>query len=123
MKRLTLYLPDKDQNGKPVDDIDMWVNEAFFLLATHYGGATRPPPAKGLWYNEKLGVFIQETTHQVYSYGEVTLSSVHDFIKRFLTHANQQSVAVEIGDQMHFIGAKPTSLNGDARVHMEAHNA
>ncbi len=123
-KRLTIYLPDRDQAGELIEDIELWVREASYLLVTIAGGCTRLPAAKGIWYNDKAGVFIEEVTHLIYSYCDPVELSKHmnllqDFVSRFLVVAKQQTVAIEVGDRMYFVGHTPEkrpSPNGEARV-------
>lgn len=125
--KITLYLADKDQHGNQVQDIDLWARKASKLLAKLFGGATRMR-GHGMWFNEKLGTYIEETTHLVYCYfdpADMTkhASTLDDFISGYLRAANQQTVAVEIGDKMHFVGYMPkySSLNGQTLVNGATH--
>jgi len=42
--RITIYIPSRDRDGKPVD-FESWVVRALELLSRVGGGATRMPPA------------------------------------------------------------------------------
>ena len=54
---LTLYLPDKDRDGKPIEDHGKWIKEARELLSKIGGGAT----ALRLVYSHPLSC---ETAHE-----------------------------------------------------------
>lgn len=112
LRRLALYLPEKDRNGETVADIEAWITEACILLAKLNGGVTRLPPARGMWLDSENGGLIEETTHIVFSYiseGDFMqhLDVVRNFIERFRTIANQDAVAVEFDGQLHLVAAPP----------------
>jgi hypothetical protein len=48
--RITIYIPSRDRDAKPVDFED-WVMRAMELLSQVGGDATRMPPAQGAWLN------------------------------------------------------------------------
>ena len=107
-RRLTLYLPDKDRNGNPVYRHEDWLNEACLLLVGICGGATKNPPSTGYWHNKASGKIITETTHTVASFvGEADLASnvsaLLEFLARFATETNQDSIAIEYDGAMHFL--------------------
>ncbi len=46
VQQLTLYLPNKDKNGKEIANIREWIKEARKLLTFIGGGATALPPCR-----------------------------------------------------------------------------
>jgi len=107
-RRFVMYLPDNDRFGKRIHNIEEWVREACLILVQLNGGATRLPPAQGLWFNKTDKCLISETTHIVFSC--VTgpaffhhLQAIRAFIERFVRETNQDSVAVEFDGSIFFI--------------------
>ena len=49
---LTLYIPDRDREGEPLEDQRQWVLEAAELLARIGGGVTIMPPVEGGWVDD-----------------------------------------------------------------------
>ena len=108
-RRLCLYIPNKDRNGNPVYRLDEWINEACLVLVAMCGGASRPLPLSGFWQTS-AGKLIEETTHTVFSFIDPhalksNWSLLSDFIERFLTETNQESVAIEYDGAMHFVSS------------------
>ncbi len=66
-QRLSLYVPNKDRNGRKVLNYERWVTEARTLLSLIGRGATALPPADGTWENDK-GTLIWEQTRIVYCF-------------------------------------------------------
>lgn len=64
----SIYLPDKDRDGKRIKNHVAWVHEAKLLLAKINGGATAMPPTDGVWLNEETDKTIEENTVVVYSF-------------------------------------------------------
>src|SRR5579862_7100545 len=64
---LSLYIPNKDRDGKEFGTQRKWVLEAAALLARIGGGVTILPPAEGGWVNDQ-GVIIWEHPVIVYTY-------------------------------------------------------
>jgi len=54
VQQLTLYIPNKDKNGKQIKNFDRWVKEAQRILARIGGGSTALPPADGTWLILKI---------------------------------------------------------------------
>jgi hypothetical protein len=87
-RRFIMYLPDNNRFGRHIDDIEEWVREACFMLTTINGGATRLPPAQGMWLKEDDNQLIEETTHIVYSFVQIpaflqNFGAIRSFIARF----------------------------------------
>src|SRR5262249_43120536 len=45
----SIYVPNKDRDGKEIGNQRQWVLEALRLLGTIGGGATAMPPVEGVW--------------------------------------------------------------------------
>ena len=107
VKRLALYLPERDRIGNRVNDIEQWVDQAIILLCNLNGGATRLPPAEGVWLVEATGETIRETVHAVYSLVKpqaylMQRAFIYDFLEKFGKGANQDTVAMEFDGRMYF---------------------
>jgi hypothetical protein len=63
----SIYVPNKDRDGKEIGNQRQWILEALRLLGTLGGGATAMPPVEGVWMNAG-GEFIWENPVIVYSY-------------------------------------------------------
>ncbi len=63
----TIYVPNKDRDGKEIGNQRQWVLEALGLLGSIGGGATAMPPVEGVWLNAR-GEFVWENPVMVYSY-------------------------------------------------------
>lgn len=98
-QRLTLFMPNKDKNGRKLKDHDKWVREARELLSKIGGGATAFPPADGTWVGDD-GKIIWEQTTMIFCYiladgFQVQLSALREFLHRFGRETNQGEVVVE----------------------------
>jgi hypothetical protein len=99
-QRLVLYIPNKDKNGKALEDHKKWVRQARELLSHIGGGSTTFPPADGTWVDEK-GEILWESTRMVFCfvYPEqfaAKLGSLREFLHRFGRETNQGEVVVEL---------------------------
>jgi hypothetical protein len=100
-ERFTIYLPDRDRVGNPVEGIDAWVEAAMTLLTEINGGATQMAPTVGHWKSD-TGETIKEQTILVYSYiadAEIfaeRLSEIADFLHLFGKETNQGEVVAEL---------------------------
>ena len=63
----TVYVPNKDRDGKEIGNQRKWVLEAIRLLSEINGGATAMPPVEGGWLNDQ-GEIIWENPVLVYSF-------------------------------------------------------
>ena len=98
-QRLTLYLPNKDQEGQELFDLQKWVDQGRELLSQIGNGATAFPPAEGNWKNQK-GELLWEQTRIIYCYIYPdqfleNLKNLRDFLHRFGRETNQGEVVVE----------------------------
>jgi hypothetical protein len=55
----SIYVPNKDRDGKEIGNQRQWVLEALQLLSTIGGGATAMPPVEGVWMSPE-GEFVWE---------------------------------------------------------------
>jgi hypothetical protein len=105
VQRITLYVPDKDREGRPIDQ-ERWVNGAKELLTRmtnneegYDGGVTALPAADGGWQATPQEV-IWEKTRMVYSFirAESFAKGIPDlrrFLHAFGREANQGVVVFE----------------------------
>lgn len=110
IQQLTLYIPNKDKNGKEVTNIHVWIKEARKLLTFIGGGATALPPADGTWLSPENKVetavdlkdedVVWEKTTIIYSYIKTdsflnSLGALRNFLHRFGRETLQGEVAFE----------------------------
>ena len=105
--RITIYVPSRDRDGKPVD-FESWVVRALELLSGVGGGATRMPPAQGAWLNPDNGALIVEDVTLVYSYVDgdalaARLPDIRQFLHGMGRSLSQGEVVVEINDTLYKI--------------------
>lgn len=99
-QRMTLYIPNKDQDGGPIEDHRRWCEEAQELLTAIGGGATAFPPVDGTWRRPD-GTVLWEQTKIVYTYidpermNAETMSRLREFLHRFGRETNQGEVVFE----------------------------
>jgi hypothetical protein len=110
MQQLTLYIPNKDKNGKEISNIHDWIKEARKLLTIIGGGATALPPADGSWISPENKIetvsdlkdedVIWEKTTILYTYIKTdnflnNLKFLRRFLHRFGRETNQGEVVFE----------------------------
>jgi hypothetical protein len=105
--RITIYIPSRDKEGKPIEH-EIWVEKAMEFLSQVGGGATRMPPARGAWRNPASGALIIEDVTLVYSFidGDALSTRISDL--RQLMHAmgralDQGEVAIEVNENFYKI--------------------
>jgi hypothetical protein len=108
---LSLYVPNKDRNGK-VFDPTPWIKEATELLYRIGEGATVTPPHDGV-SEGAAGAPLWEKTVIVYTYVipgafRRELPNLREFLHRFGRTTNQQSVGLSLAGagQSHFFRIK-----------------
>ena len=89
----TIYIPNKDKNGKEFGTQRKWILEALGLLTELNGGATAMPQTEGVWGNEQ-GELIWEHPVVVYSFirGDLffaNLARIREFLHRIRRHQAQ----------------------------------
>ena len=105
--RITVYIPSRDRDGKPVD-FENWVVRALQLLSRVGGGATRMPPAQGAWLNPDTNAVIIEVVTLVYSYVDgdalaARLPEIRRFMHEMGRALNQGEVVVEVNESFYKI--------------------
>lgn len=63
IQQLTLYIPNKDKNGRQIKNLNRWIKEAQKVLTSFGGGSTAMPPADGTWLNPENKKIIWEKLH------------------------------------------------------------
>lgn len=115
---LTLYIPNKDCDGKEFGTQRKWVLEAAALLAEFGGGVTVMPACEGGWWNESSRTLIWEAPVIVYTYIKDDaflrgLPRLRAFLHRLGRETRQGEVAVEFDGKFYRItsfdpeGAQP----------------
>jgi len=97
---LTLYIPNKDKDGNPVETQDDWVHGAAELLARIGGGVTILPPCRGGWLNPESGEIVWEEPVKLYTYVKADAFAAHigelrSFLHRLGVETMQGEVALE----------------------------
>lgn len=96
---LTLYIPDRDRNGRKIRAHRTWVQDALGLLARIGGGATCHW-GEGSWKDKPTDEPIIERTAVVYTYVDpkrflAVLPELRKFLHRFGRETKQGEVVVE----------------------------
>jgi hypothetical protein len=89
-QRLSLYIPSRAQDGKPINQ-RLWVEDALALLAKIGGGATATPIHEGIWINSGSSAPMRDDPVIVYC---------------FIKHYNLIYHIRELRDFMHRLGSE-----------------
>jgi len=105
---LTLYIPDKDKDGKRIRNLNRWIKEAQTVLTAIGGGSTSMPPADGTWLNPESGEVIWEKTTIMYTYIDPdkfadNLGALRKFLHGFGRETNQGEVVFEFDGRFYKI--------------------
>ena len=108
IQQLTLYIPNKDKNGRQIKNFERWVQEAQRILALIGGGSTALPPADGTWLNPENDEIILEKTKIIYTYVypdkfEENIGSLREFLHKFGRETNQGEVVLEFDGRFYRI--------------------
>lgn len=100
MDRLTIYIPDRDQDGAEFGTQRRYVLEAAQLLARMGGGVTIVPPVEGGWLNPQTNAIIWEHPVMVYTFVNPDafvqlLPELRSFMHRLGRETQQGEVAIE----------------------------
>jgi hypothetical protein len=103
----TVYVPNKDRQGREIGNQRKWVLEAIRLLSEINGGATAMPPVEGGWLND-TGEIIWENPVVVYSFIRpdefvANLPRLRESLHRMGRETNQGEIAFEFDQQFHMI--------------------
>jgi hypothetical protein len=98
-QRLTLYIPNKAQDGEVIQDHLTWCKEAQELLTAIGDGATAFPPVDGTW-RKPDGTDLWEQTKIIYTYIDpdklaTNVTRLREFLHRFGRETNQGKVVFE----------------------------
>ena len=105
---ITLYIPDRDREGRELGTQRKWVLEAIEILSKLNGGATAMPPSEGAWLNEE-GRIIGDRPVVVYSYLKdipqfiAALPIIRELLHRMGRETNQGEVAFEFNNEFYRI--------------------
>lgn len=107
-QRLTLYIPDKDKNGKEIKKLKDWLKKAREILTVIGGGATALPPADGTWLNPENDEIIWEKTTIIYTYidpdrFEENVRRLRAFLHSFGHQTNQGEMVFEFDGRFYRI--------------------
>jgi hypothetical protein len=107
VQSLTLYVPNKDRDGREIGDQRRWVLEAAQLLARIGGGVTILPPVEGGWQNPNGGL-VWESPVLVYTYVRPAefrqlMPDLRQLLHRLGRETNQGEVAVEFDGRLYRI--------------------
>lgn len=104
LQKLTIYLPDKDRNQRPIRNIEDYIEGSMRLLVEMNRGVTRLPIASGIWRNDE-DEDIEENTTIIYSYitdPETFLNKIpklKSLLYNFGEETNQGEVFVEFSGE------------------------
>ncbi len=108
IQQLTLYIPNKDKNGRQIKNLNRWIKEAQKVLTSFGGGSTAMPPADGTWLNPENKKIIWEKTTIVYTYidpdrFEANVGFLREFLHRFGRETKQGEVVLEFDGKFYRI--------------------
>jgi len=104
---LTLYIPERDRDGRVLRDQRRWVLEGADLLAHIGGGVTIMPPVEGGWLNE-AGEIVWENPILIYTFIRPSeflnlLPNLRAFLHKLGRDTRQGEVAFEFDSQFYRI--------------------
>ncbi len=108
VQTLTLYIPDRDREGKEIGNQRQWVLEGAALLCEIGGGVTIQPAVEGGWLDRDAARVIWEKPVLVYTYvdGERlpgALPRLRAFLHRMGRDTRQGEVAIAFDDEFYRI--------------------
>ncbi len=117
VQQLTLFIPDKDQNGRKIKNISKWIRTAVDVLTIIGKGCTALPPADGTWLKNDTIKIIEELKSKDIVREKTTLISAYvyperfenncqllrDFLHEFGRETNQGEVVVEFYGELYKI--------------------
>jgi hypothetical protein len=109
---LVLFIPSRDRNDQPIDQVH-WVDEALSVLGTLFGGATAFPQGRGVWRDDAQGgklLFDEPVVIQCYTSEravERQASKLREFLHRMGREAKQGAIGLVIDRDYLEIGFPP----------------
>jgi len=105
--RLVLYIPSKERTGKIIFQAP-WIARGMHLLTKMGGGATRLPPAEGMWKDIEAEESKEETITIIYSYVRREkffehLGELREFLHSMGKETKQGEVVFELSDRLYKI--------------------
>lgn len=105
---LTLYIPNKDKDGKQIKGLTKWLKDAQKVLTAVGRGSTSMPPADGTWLNPESSEIIWEKTTIMFTYVdpdsfENNVGMLREFLHRFGRETNQGEVVFEFDGKFYRI--------------------
>ena len=108
IQRITLYIPDKDNNGKKIKKLKFWIKEARRILTMIGRGSTALPPSDGTWmpsYEYYEDAIVWEKTIIIYTMIEPELfeKNIHllrNYLHSFGKETNQGEVVFEYDGEL-----------------------
>jgi hypothetical protein len=104
VQKISIYLPNKDQRGQVVAQIEEWVEVTLAEMIEACGGATLVAPAHGAW-KAPDGLIVKESTRVIYSFIRqpdvfvARLERLTALLHSFGKFTNQGEVMVELGSE------------------------
>jgi hypothetical protein len=103
LDRITIYVPSRDRDGKPVE-FESWVTRMLELLSQVGGGATRMPPAQGAWLNPDTQLLVIEDVTLVDGDAlAARLPAFRGLLHQMGRELNQGEVVIEVNDRFYKI--------------------
>lgn len=102
---LTLYIVDRDRDGREIGTQRRWVLEAAALLAEAGGGVTIEPPVGGGWYDPAAMHVVWERPVLVYTFVRPdtfvdVLPRLRGFLHRLGHETRQGEVAIDFDGEL-----------------------
>lgn len=106
-QRFAVYIPNKDQDGNPVEQ-DKWIEKTVQLLSEICGGATVMPPIRGAWLNRESGKLVIEEPVLVYTFIDPDefgkrLSEVANLVHEIGRQTRQGQMAFEFNQTFYLV--------------------
>lgn len=111
-QQLTLYVPNKDKEGRTIRNLGRWIKEAQEVLTIIGRGCTTMPPADGTWLKKDIDSMealkdediLWEKTALINTYIDPNrfvknLKSLREFLHRFGRETKQGEVVFEFAGE------------------------
>jgi len=115
---IILFIPSRDKHNKPIGNQSVWADVAATLFAELYRGATAFKAASGIFRTER-GEILYDEPILLESYADRgaienkdNLLRLLDFADRMGHETNQDTVALVVGQSIHFIRIRGPKQRG-----------